>query len=315
MTVLFWKELADHLNSTRFIIILCLILSLALLIGNSVSLNLASVLTEGGKTQFPFLRLFTTGGSFFSLLHFIALFGPLLAIVIGFDGINRERNTGTLSLLLCQPIYRDSVINSKFLAGMVTLGITFLSLTLLVSALGMIVVGVVPTFEEIARLITFFIFLLIYLGLWLAIAQLFSIVFESPGTSALATLVTWITLTFMVGILANLIASAALPTRSKRDVISKVRQLHLAEKLKMLSPVTLFTEAQAVLLDPGRRTSKKLIILDRSEKAAMRKFKSALPFSQSLLVVTPYLTSLCAMSFVCFAASYILFMRQDIRAL
>ena len=82
------------------------------------------------KPQFVFLMLFTTSGSLFSLVQFVALFGPLIGLILGFDSINRERNEGTLSKLLSQPIYRDAVINGKFLAGVAIITVMMLSIIL-----------------------------------------------------------------------------------------------------------------------------------------------------------------------------------------
>jgi ABC-type transport system involved in multi-copper enzyme maturation permease subunit len=68
-------------------------------------------------TRFPFLMLFSATGALFSMVQFVAFFGPLIGLVLAFDSINRERADGTLIKLISQPIYRDAVINGKFLAG------------------------------------------------------------------------------------------------------------------------------------------------------------------------------------------------------
>jgi hypothetical protein len=53
----------------------------------------------------------------FSFIQTMVFFGPLLGLALGFDAINKEFSTGTLSILLGQPIFRDSVINGKLIAG------------------------------------------------------------------------------------------------------------------------------------------------------------------------------------------------------
>jgi len=42
--------------------------------------------------------------------------------------------------------------------------------------------------------------------------------------------------------------------------------------------------------------------------------KGNLPFGQSLLLVWPHVTGLIAETLTCFAASYVLFMRREVRA-
>jgi ABC-2 type transport system permease protein len=59
----------------------------------------------------------------------LLFWGPLVGLILGFDNINRERNEGTLSKLLSQPIYRDAVINGMFLAGVALITIMMLSIS------------------------------------------------------------------------------------------------------------------------------------------------------------------------------------------
>ena len=46
----------------------------------------------------------------------------------------------------------------------------------------------------------------------------------------------------------------------------------------------------------------------------MSRFQNPLSLDQSILVVVPYLTSLLALTVVCFGLSYLSFMRQEIRS-
>ncbi|HEC03380.1 MAG TPA: hypothetical protein ENI81_07565, partial [Phycisphaerales bacterium] len=61
------KELADHFSSTRFLILYCLVLCVALLTTYMVSMNLRSEIAGGARIEHLFLMLFTTSGQFFSL--------------------------------------------------------------------------------------------------------------------------------------------------------------------------------------------------------------------------------------------------------
>jgi ABC-2 type transport system permease protein len=97
------KELADYLRGKRF-----LILSLLVGLTSLAALYTAAVTIRGtvgrDELDFVFLRLFTTSGSAlpFSFISFIAFFGPLVGIILGFDAINGERDRGTLSRVLSQ---------------------------------------------------------------------------------------------------------------------------------------------------------------------------------------------------------------------
>jgi len=141
------KELADHFSSIRFLILFCLIVMVALVSTYMAATNVREVLEGVSKPANVFLLLFTTPGRFFSLVQFIAFFGPLLGIIMGFDAINRERQHRTLAKLVSQPIFRDAVINGKFLAGVITVSTALASLLLLLTGMGLMTVGVVPGWE------------------------------------------------------------------------------------------------------------------------------------------------------------------------
>ena len=143
------KELADHFSSNRFIILFALISMVSLVTAYMVGLNIRQELQGVAKPRFVFLMLFTSPGALFSLVQFVAFFGPLVGLILGFDTINRERNEGTLSKLLAQPIYRDAVINGKFLAGVVVISVMLVSIVLLITGLGLNLAGVIPGMEEV----------------------------------------------------------------------------------------------------------------------------------------------------------------------
>ena len=112
---LYLKELADHLEGNRLLIIM-LMLFVVMLVSLS---GTAKEIRESGVTnsQYMFLALITTNSTVYSFASFLAFLGPLAGIVLGFDAINNEQNIGTLNRLASQPIYRDAIINAKFLAG------------------------------------------------------------------------------------------------------------------------------------------------------------------------------------------------------
>ena len=314
MFTIFRKEIADHFSSTRFLILFCLVICVALLTTYMVSMNLRSELSGGAKIEYLFLMLYTTSGQFFSLTQFIAFFGPLIGIIMGFDAINRERSTGTLSKLLSQPVHRDAIINGKFLAAIVTVSIVFLSLILLISGLGLLRIGVVPSAEEVARLVLYMLVGIVYVGFWLGLAILFSILFRSIGTSALAAVAVWIFVSFFIGFGSSLIADAVVPAEQDNpDRVLKNQQV--AEAISRVSPVNLYSDATSTIMDPYRKTTKSLILVGPMEKISMSRFNNALSFVQSVLVVAPYLTTLLALTAICFGISYLVFMRQEIRSI
>ena len=315
INVIVKKELADHFSSYRFTIIFALIAMVSLITAYMVGLNIRHELEGIAKPRFIFLMLFTGPGALFSLVQFVAFFGPLVGLVLGFDTINRERNEGTLSKLLSQPIYRDVVINGKFLAGVVMITILMVSIVLVITGLGLFVMGIVPGMEEIWRIIFYLIISIIYISFWLGVAILFSIIFRSTATSALAALAVWIFFSFFVSIGASVVANALASDTAPQNSEAVIKQANTVKALKLISPMELYTDATATIIDPMRKSTRSLVAVGPMENLSMSRFSGPLPLSQSILIVIPYIISLIAITVICFAVSYTVFMRQEIRSL
>ena len=313
MWTIYRKELADHFSSVRFVLLLGLIVMVSLITSYLAGVSIKDSLAGGAIPKFVFLQMFIQG-DFFSLVQFIAFFGPLIGLVLGFDAINRERGTGTLSKLISQPIYRDAVINGKFLAGVTTIAIMLTALVMMLAGMGLIVLGVVPGFEEMARLIAYLVISIFYVSFWLGVSILCSILFRSTASSALTALALWIFFGFFIGFGAAIIGGSVAPVDNPNDLDQVVFNAEVTKAISMVSPGRLYSEATTALLDPFRNTTKSLVLMGQMEQISLSRFKNPLPLGQSILVVVPYITILLAITIVCFGISYMVFMRQEIRS-
>jgi ABC-2 type transport system permease protein len=310
MTV-FWKELADHFSSKRFIILLFLIYLAGLSAVYVATQTIRSEVT--GTTEMVFLKLFTTsGGVLPPFLLFIIFFIPIVGVALGFDSINSERSSGTLSRILSQPLFRDAVINGKFLAGLVTMGIMLVSIVTIIGGMGLRIIGVPPSSEEVWRILIFLGVCITYGAFWMSLAVLFSILFERTATSALAAIAIWIFFAFFMPMIAGLIADAIVPlsqSEAQSNPALIVKREEIEGMILRISPTTLFGEATVTILVPTVRTLGPVLVTE-----ATRMIPNPLPLRESLLIVWPHLTSLIALTAICFAISYVKFMRQEIRA-
>ncbi|EFC97624.1 hypothetical protein CLOSTHATH_04177 [Hungatella hathewayi DSM 13479] len=162
MGALYHKEMSDHIHSKRFLIVLLLILltSCASIYGALSSLTPEQAADSG----YIFLKLFTlSGNSIPSFTSFIALLGPFVGLALGFDAINSERSEGTLNRLVAQPVYRDAVINGKFLAGAAIIFLMVFSMGLIAGAAGLLATGIPPSGEELGRVIVLLFFTSVYI--------------------------------------------------------------------------------------------------------------------------------------------------------
>jgi ABC-2 type transport system permease protein len=305
MTAILRKELADYFTSIRFVALFVLVffVSAAGLVASSQGIRGAN-LPEG----IVFLGLFTTSGNVIpSLTYLVALLVPIIGIALGFDAINSERTGGTLSRILAQPVFRDSVINGKFLAGVVTLSIMVATMLLVVAGYGLSMIGVPPTAEEIIRLFFYLFVTIIYGAFWMGLAILFSVVFRRVAASLLFSLALWLFFSIFILLIAPSIANAIAPTGDGSEA-ELIRNAELQRMITRISPNILFQEATTVLLVPLVRS---LGMVTQVQAAYM--IPNPLSLGQSILLVWPHLTSLVGLSAVCFAISYVLFMRQEIR--
>jgi ABC-2 type transport system permease protein len=300
MVAIIRKELADYFNSVRFFVLFLLVLATSGYGLFAAYNGIRETLTESGAVTgsgFVFITLFTSGQGVFTLTFFIMLLVPIIGIALGFDAINSERSGGTLSRLLSQPVYRDSVINGKFLAGIVTLSIMVVTTLLLVSGYGLRMIGVPPTAEEIIRLFIYLVLIIIYGAFWMGLAMLFSIVTRKVAVSLLVTIAIWLVIflwTLMGPVFTTMISQ------------SVEGQLTLLR----ISPLFLFSEATTVLLVPAYR----LGFMTMSATELSYVIPNPVGLGQSLVTIWPHLVSLVSLSVICFAISYVLFMRQEIRA-
>lgn len=313
---MFRKELEDHFSSVRFLLISALIVMVGVIIASMVGMGIQEESKGMAKPTLLFLWLFTSTGKLFSFVQFIGFFGPLIGIFLGFDSINRERVSRTLSKLASQPIYRDSIINAKFLAGVTMITIVLVGIVLIISGLGIRLIGVVPGSEEVLRLFIYLIISILYISFWLGISILFSVVFRSTATSALASLAVWIFFSFFVGLGAGFMADAVAPisqSGSNVDPNVLIKHEEVQRTVSLLSPVTLYNDATTTILDPTRKTTRGFVMVGPLERLSLSRFQNPLPLLQSLNIVVWYLIAIIAITFLCFGVCYFVFMRQEIR--
>ncbi|HET7714622.1 MAG TPA: ABC transporter permease [Bauldia sp.] len=301
------KEAADHLTSARLHLVMLLILLTA---GGSIYAAIGQIKETVGQDPFLFLRLFTTAQA--PLPSFVAFLGfllPLVAIALAFDAINGEYSRRTMSRILSQPIYRDALLTGKFLGGLLVLTICLVTLWLLMTGLGILLLGLPPSGEEVLRGIAFLICSTAYAGVWLAAALLFSTIFRSPATSALAALTLWLVFTVFWSMIAPLIANLVAPV-DPLDPMTAVANAEWERAVARISPNTLYGEMTLALLNPATRALG-VVFWSQLQGALVG---APLPFSQSALLIWPHLAGLVAAVTLVFTIAYVAFQRQEIRA-
>lgn len=306
---LFQKELADHLKSKRFFLLLVLIglTSFAGLYGAVSGLSD----TIASDSNFIFLKLYTSSsGSIPSFMSFIALLGPIVGLALGFDAVNSERSGGTLNRLVSQPIYRDSIIIGKFLAGTALIAMIIYTMGIGLGACGILVTGIKPSTEEVLRILVFLTFTVIYIAFWLALSILFSVICRHSATSALASIALWMFFAIFMSLVASIIANAVYPVNDEYSAMfNSMNNYTLNLNLNRISPYYLYSEAVSTIMNPSVRS---VNVVTMSQLVGA--ISGYLSLGQSMLLVWPHLTGLAAMMLIAFGCSYIGFMRQEVRS-
>jgi ABC-2 type transport system permease protein len=301
------KEIADHFSSILVVVLVVLVTATAIVV---VSLGLAPIKETTAEDPFLFLLLFTRSSPLTLPLLLSAFLVPLLAIGLGFDAVSGEHNRRTLSRILSQPIYRDALLFGKFAAGLFTLTVTFIVLWLLVIGLGLWGLGIPPNAEEMARALILLLITIVYGAFWFALALLFSIVFRSAAAAVLVSLGVWLFVTFLWPSFAPYIANAV---SGSGDILGL---LETQQAFARLSPVVLYNEIVAIVLDPSVRSTQQsmlaglgLALIERGSIPG-----APIPLLQSVLIVWPQIVGLVAGSILLFVIAYIVFQRQEVRA-
>jgi ABC-2 type transport system permease protein len=310
--VMMKKEMADHVRSWRFIILIALIL---LTFTASMYVSLANIKSVTGNVNDPdhvflYLKLLTTTDNSIPPFHvFLSFLAPLLGISLGFDAINAEQNSGTLTRLMAQPIYRDNVLLAKFVSSLVLVSVLFLVLALWMIGGGLLLTGVRMEPQELLRILGFVGISIFYVGFWLSLSIVLSIKFKGAATSALSAIGIWLFFTVFYQIVLNLVIRSFLPDPASLSQNELLSYNEMITGFLRLAPNQLYMDATTTMLMPSVRS---LGPMTMEQMAGA--IPSPLPFGESIMVVWPQVSGLIGATVACFALSYFLFMRREIRS-
>lgn len=310
------KELADHVQSVRFIVLLLVVAVAAIVPMYFTSTAISSSAPQLAGQPALFLWLFARGSqdvNGITTVGFAALFVPIVGIAFGFDAVNSERSQGTLSRLLAQPIHRDDVINGKFAAGISVIALMLTALVALITALGIVRLGIIPSQEEFFRVIAWLIVTILYAGLWLAFALLLSVVIRGAASAALVGFGTWLGFTLFGTFLLPVLANTLFPPNTTGTANDYLASTTAQQLFLRVSPATLYQDVVTALMNPQANSILGFGNLGQYI-SAQQQLPSLLTLDQSILLVWPQIVALVALTVVVFALAYVLFLRQEVRA-
>lgn len=125
---------------------------------------------------------------FYRFNDYFMIAGVALSGILGFNMISKEREEGSLKLLLSKPIYRDAIINGKTIAA---IGIILLIIiaTFLITIAMMLFFGIIPTISDIGNLVLSFVNMTLYCLVFLGISVLLSSLVKNTTDSLIIFLI------------------------------------------------------------------------------------------------------------------------------
>lgn len=141
-------------------------------------------------SQFPGIRMTDMPSVllvFQNINSYFLIIGLALAVSMGFDLISREKEDGSLKSLLTHPVFRDSIINGKAIGSVAMLTLVIGAMFLLTLSI-MLFSGLVPTSDDLVRIAIYFVMTLLYCVVLFAVSLAMSTFAKNSSLSVAFTL-------------------------------------------------------------------------------------------------------------------------------
>ncbi len=241
------KEFQAAFRNRLFITITILFLALSILsvyIGSTtkraevrVYNETVASLTAQGVTALPLPPEIHTLTILSNLTEYVSIVGAILAVVLGYNALIEEKESGGLKLILSRPVYRDRLLTGKLLGNAAVIGV-LLGLVFVFN-LGLLVVvgGIWPTAGEVLRLFSFVLLAWAYMLIFLTLSLLLSIRLNNSATVFLVSLVVWMLLSFVLPQMAEAMMANSTIINSISGATNQIPQDTVASQtLNYLSP-------------------------------------------------------------------------------
>ncbi len=186
----------------------------------------------------------------FDLAFVLVYLFPLVVLALGYNMISAEREQGTLSLALSQPITMSQLATGKVLLR----GGLLLGLIVLFTLLGALGTGVDVSLSTVwMRLGLWLGLMTLYTGFWFGLAVLVNSYATSSATNALTLAGAWLGLVLVLPSVANLIATSAYPVPSRVEMVQAMRVAGKEAQTKGSVLLSKYMEDHPELLPAGEK--------------------------------------------------------------
>lgn len=201
------KEISDAFRNRLFLTAMIMLLGLSLIAIGLGSLSVRTqmtdylqsvqILTNLGRTDFPAAPSLNPIAVSKNFINYLAMVGALLAMILGFTSINKERRAGTLRLILSRPVYRDQFLTGKVLGNAALLAVLMTAVGLITFLAIGFIGRVWLTGDQIIRLALTMGMSWLYLMTFYLLAQFFSLLLPNSNHALLLTVIVWLVFAFI----------------------------------------------------------------------------------------------------------------------
>lgn len=164
-------------------------------------------------------------------LYVIRVVLSLVALLFGFDQVSREKEQGTLRLMLSNGLSRAKVLAGKWAGNFLSLAVPFLLVTILGFALLNLDPEIHFSLDNLVKLFLILVISLIYIAFFLSLGILISTLTKKASASIVILLFIWAVLVFVIPNLGTLLARQMVDVPSVRGLSEKRSQIWTSEVL------------------------------------------------------------------------------------
>lgn len=175
--------------------------------------------------------LFTTP----DLLYIIKIVLSLCALLMAYDVITREKESGTLRHLLANPVKRPVLLLAKWLGGFISFMVPLLLVLLLLIGIVSILPMVQFTTADYGKIAVFLFFSIVYLAIFFTFGLFVSCLTRKSVTSLILSLFFWAMAVFIVPNLSNNISKQLVKNQSLEQLNQQQRLAWAKSMFEMIN--------------------------------------------------------------------------------
>ncbi len=201
------KEITDAFRNRLFLVSLVMLLALAIIAVSMGAITVhqrvaeyqqsVQVLKDLGRTDIPPMPSLNPIAVSKTFINYLAMVGALLAMILGFTAIQKERKAGTLRLILSRPVYRDQFLTGKVLGNAELLALLMLAVGVVTVIALYAIGGVGLTFNEMMKLMLTMVMSWLYMLIFFLLAMFFALVFKKGNQALVMTIIVWLVFAFI----------------------------------------------------------------------------------------------------------------------